>query len=214
MQSIEQTGKTEKEAVELALKELGVSRDKVEVEVLSGGQAGLFGLLKPKEVEVRVTIIEDKLSQAKEWLEKILGAMNRSAKVVRTSEEEREYLDIQGEESGIIIGKYGQCLEALETLVNAIVSKGGKVERRVSLDTQGYRKRREKALIERILRIAEQVKKTGEEVDLEAMTSYERRVVHLALHDNPEVTTISRGEGRERRVVISPREGGDTSQIS
>jgi len=114
------------------------------------------------------------------------------------------YIDIEGEDSGTIIGKRGQTLDAIQYLTSLVVNKGKDEYVRVVIDAEGYRDKREKTLEKLANRLADKAKKSGRSVRLEPMNPYERKVIHTALQERPEVTTKSEGEEPYRRVVIEP----------
>jgi len=150
---------------------------------------------------------------AKEVLESLLAAMGVAASVVlkdKPSVEDEEasgavVFDIRGDDLGILIGRRGQTLSSLQYVVRLIMAHQRKARVPVSIDVEGYRERRDKALQSLALRMAEEVKVKGEPFTLEPMPAYERRIIHLALAEHPDVTTQSIGVGEARRVVISPR---------
>ena len=105
----------------------------------------------------------------------------------------------------VVIGHRGETLDALQYLTSLLVNKGGKDYRRVTLDTEGYRAKREQTLINLANRMAAKVQRSGRRMVLEPMNPYERRILHATLQDNPHVTTHSEGEEPNRRVVIAPK---------
>lgn len=152
---------------------------------------------------------------AKNVLETLLNLMEVSATITPVSEplvgEENETvsgvtLDIKGEDLGILIGRRGQTLTCLQYLVRLMVGHRTKLWLPIVIDVEGYKRRRQEALQALALRIAEQVKTRKVPFALEPMPPFDRRIIHLALADNPDVTTQSNGEGEARKVVIIPRE--------
>ena len=215
MEDLEISAKTVEEAVQRALEELGVSRDEVEVIVLKRGKQGIFGL-GAEEARVRVrrlpSIPGDRNEvgkTAREVLERVLSLMNLKTEVELKLPLEGEVkpiaLDIKGEDLGILIGRRGQTLASLQHIVRLIIAHQQKAQVPISIDVEGYKLRRYKALRELALRLAQKVKLSQQPVTLEPMPANERRVIHLALADNPEVTTQSVGEEEVRKVVILPR---------
>jgi spoIIIJ-associated protein len=213
----EVSAKTIDEAIELALREMQLKREEVEVEVLDEGSAGLFGL-GAREARVRVkskqaVATEAEVSAiAKEILEKLLAAMGVRATVRAVTPKDEGLsgmapvaLDVSGEDLGILIGRRGETLSSLQHIVNLMVSRRIKSYAGVAVDVEGYKERRREALRSLALRVAERVKSTGRVVTLEPMPAAERRIVHLALRDDPEVTTQSFGDGESRKVAISPK---------
>ncbi|MBW1897827.1 MAG: protein jag [Deltaproteobacteria bacterium] len=212
MEDIEVSANSEEEAVALALDELGLSRDEVEVEVLKKGKTGLFGLGHDK-IKVRVTTLEgssekelDTAAMAKEVLENLLSMMGvfTTVKLKQEGSDETETisLDVEGEDLGILIGRRSETLAALRYLVNLVVSRKLKARTRVGVDVGGYRARRYQALQALAQRLAERVKSSGRSVTMESMPADERRIVHLELRDDPDVDTQSVGQDEQRKVSI------------
>jgi len=212
VKSIEISAKSEEEAVDLALAELGLSRSEVEVVVVKKGRGGLFGL-GSEEVRVRVTPLGllsskdvDVGGMAKEVLGNLLSLVEISASVnlgaKGSGDEAVISLDIEGEDLGILIGRRGETLSSLQYLVNLIVSRRLKSRVGVVVDVEGYRQRRYESLRLLARRLADQVRSTGRSLTLEPMTAGERRIIHLELRDDPYVTTQSIGEGEARKVAI------------
>ncbi len=125
--------------------------------------------------------------------------------VHKSDEEEMEsLLELIGDDSGLLIGRKGETLRALQFLTNVLVSNQTGAKARVSIDVEGYEDRRNQSLINLANRVAQRVTKTGRDIELEPMNPRERRVVHMALAENTSVETESSGSGFDRRVVISP----------
>lgn len=217
MESLEVSGKTVEEAIDLALEQLGLSIDEVEVTVLKKGKPGFLGL-GAEEATVRVTPLqsgqeEDEVAAlAKKTVEELLRLMKLEAKVEPTSplqatspEIKSIALEIKGQDLGILIGRRGETLTALQYIVRLIVARHQKTRVPVAIDVEGYKQRRYHVLRDLALRLAQKVKATGRSTTLEPMPADERRVIHLALSVNPDVTTQSIGEGEVRKVAILPR---------
>jgi spoIIIJ-associated protein len=222
MESIEISAKTEDEAIAIALAELGLSRSEVEVVVVKKGKAGIFGF-GSEEVRVKVTPLEQKLGEGEDVagmatavLQDVLSLMNVPASVVLDQSGAGEAgnipLDIKGEDLGILIGRRGETLSALQYVVNLIISRRLKTRVGVVVDVEGYRQRRYESLRLLAQRLAEQVKSTGRSVTLEPMPPNERRIIHLELKDSPNVTTQSIGEGEERKIAILLKSGSTGKQ--
>ena len=243
MPSIEQSARTVDEAVEVALKALGVSREEVEVEVLTKESRGLLGILGTTEARVRVTTVSADASpaasldvepdagpdvspgltdpgltdvsalaeRAVEVLTKMLGYMDISGEARVTSDDPGGVcIEIYNcPNAGLVIGKRGQTLASLQLLVAMMTNRSQPLEerRRIILDVEGYRGRREQTLQSMASSGADRAKRSGREVALTALDPRERRIVHLALADDPDVTTRSEGEDPNRCVVIIPRGG-------
>jgi spoIIIJ-associated protein len=228
MKEVKISAKTVEEAIELALEKLGVTREEVEVDVLSEGSRGVLGI-GTEEAKVRVRLIEpalpeeageplrsDAVSITQGVLEAILAKMGLTATVTYQAEavvQEGEraptpiVFDIEGDELGILIGRRGQTLACLQYIVRLIVGYQTKtLMLPIVIDINGYKQRRYQTLRELAQRMAEQVEASGKPFPLEPMPAYERRIIHLALAGHPRVTTQSTGLGEARKVVILLRE--------
>ncbi len=119
------------------------------------------------------------------------------------------FVNIEGDGTGILIGRRGQTLEALQYIVNRIAGRKVRVRKRIEVDTEHYRARRRGQIVAQARRAAEQLRETGEPVYMEPMSASERRVVHLTLKDHPDLYTESEGTLSERRVIVRPRVKND-----
>jgi spoIIIJ-associated protein len=211
MDPIEVEGKTVEEAIAKACDELQVPKEKLSIEVISNGSSGVFGLMGVKKAKILVQVIpddgENKGAKAKAVLENILRRIDVDAAVELKEEEERVILDIKGDGSGLLIGRRGQTLNALQYLINKIVSKDPLDKRQVIVDTESYRERREQSLIDLARRLSDKAKQKGAPVMTGPLDANDRRIVHLALKDDEGLSTKSKGEGVYRRVVITPKKG-------
>ena len=202
-------GKTEKEAIDNAVRALNINAEEFDVEIVETGKKSLF---KKSAVKIRVHI-EDDLEEeavpqsefeekAVEFLENLIEKMGFPGKAeVLFREENKLGLTIVSEYSGILIGKKGKNLDAIQLLLNVYT---GRLDNsvRVIVDAENYRNRHEENIIRQASRIAEQVKKTKRSKLLEPMNPFERRLVHTALNDDKDVETKSEGEGLYRQVRI------------
>lgn len=209
MEVVEEEGKTMDEAVDKALRKLNVSKENVKIEVIQETEnKRLFGLGTSKLVKVKVSLIhKDELTDiSTKILTTILELMNIKAQVIPTQTKETINLEIKTEDAAILIGKRGQTLNALQEIINLMVSKT-KVQpiKRIMLDTEDYRRRRNEVLINLAKKCAQDALTRKQEIELEPMLPQERYVIHSTLQNHPKVTTQSRGAGIERRVVILPK---------
>lgn len=141
-----------------------------------------------------------------DFLEEVLDAMGLDADVeFELSEEGTWRMEIVGDEAGSLIGRYGSTLNALQYLAGLVTQRRVGEHVRIQLDAEGYRDRREAALVEQARELAAEVAKAGQEAELDPLSAFERRIIHNALIDHPDVMTYSEGEEPERRVVIAPR---------
>jgi spoIIIJ-associated protein len=185
---------------------LGVSREQVEVKIISEGRPGVLGVIGGEEAEVEVILKEGLGEEARQALQNILDKMGFLAMAEVTREEDGQVvLEVRGEDMGRIIGKEGSMLRALEIIVSTMLFKLFSKPVSVIIDAGGYRKKRAGALERLADEVAEEVWRTGEEKALPPMSSSDRRIIHLHLSNNPKVMTFSRGEGKERRLVIAPK---------
>ena len=200
---IEKYGKTEQEAIESALKELGATRDEVEIEILEESSRGLFGLIGGKQARVKVTKKYNYGEEAKNFITKIFDKMNVQVDIEVEEDDDNVRIDLRGENMGLLIGHRGETLDSLQYLTSLVVNKGKENYKRILLDTENYRQKRKKALERLAKRLAQKVKRTGRRVVLEPMNPYERRILHSTLQDHPHVVTYSEGEEPYRKVVIT-----------
>lgn len=217
-EALEMTGKTVDEAIDNGLAELGLERHEVAVEVLKEGRAGLFGIGgEPALVRLSPASIESPEGEdtafAQETLETLLRLMQIEATVtVRAPETAgdgvglmKAVLDVHGDDLGVLIGRRGSTMAALQYLVNLTVSRRFRNNAPFAVDIEGYRQQREKSLRELAFNMAERVRETGRPVTLEPMPANERRIVHITLAKDPTVSTSSVGDGDARKVAIRVR---------
>ncbi len=235
MDWIEGEGKTMAEAEEDALAKLGVSADQAEFEVVekSGGLSGILGRAHFR-VRARVAeeaasdvadeasetaVIEEAMPEAagelphgdvaeagREVLQRMVTLMGVEG-TVRIGEctDEEVALDVEGEDLGILIGRHGATLDAIQLVVAIAANRHVEDGARVIVDAEGYRERHREMIEARALQHAEEAKTTGREVVIPDLKGYERRYMHVVLKDNPDVETYSEGDGDDRVLVISPR---------
>ena len=217
------SARTVDEAIELGLKELDADRDEAEVEILSRGKAGFLGI-GAEVARVRVTRISagrnaagmpatgegetTAAGVATAAVGRILEAagvnVTRTLRAANDPESGGPIIDLAGEDSGLLIGRRGQTLQALQFLVNLIVRKQFEGVR-VMLDVENYRQRREFQLRDMATKVAVRVTQTNRSITLEPMPPADRRIIHTSLTDNPDVSTESTGEGEGRKVTIMPK---------
>lgn len=163
---------------------------------------------------VQVSKTEDSTDEsiaikAKKILEGILLRMNLDCPVTIEETPDMIILDIKGDGSGLLIGKRGQNLDAIQYIVNKAISKYADNRKMIVVDTEAYRKRREDSLLALAARLAEKVKKSKKALTVGHMNAHDRRIIHLALQNDESLTTKSRGEGEFRKIVIMPvKKGG------
>lgn len=201
MRKVEGSGKTQEIAVQNALDELGLTVDRVDIKVVQEGKR-----TKPFIVEVSEKPTEaDRITQ---FLQTVLEKMGFSCETESTKTEDVLTVNISGEDASLAIGYRGEVLDALQYLCNLIVGSKSEIKR-VTLDSEGYREKREKTLQRLARNLEQKVKRTGKATKLEPMNPYERRIIHTSLQGSKYVTTESEGQGSGRHVVISPLQQND-----
>lgn len=198
------TGRTVEEAVSAGLEELGLTAQDVDVEVLDEGKKRLIG---SKPAQVRLTVKEKKTDgeRAVVFLEGLLPLLGTEAVVKLTSEDEKIVIELTAASAKSIIGRRGEIIDAVQTLAGAVANTGRKEYKRVVVDCENYREDREETLKRVANKLAAKAVRLGKRVRLEPMNPYERRIIHAALVDNPDVTTKSEGKEPQRFVVIIPK---------
>jgi spoIIIJ-associated protein len=203
---LEMSGKTVQDAINSALEELGVERDAVDVEIIEEGAKGLFGI-GSKSAKVRVTVIETQPEDGVDFLKSVFEKMNVDVDIEKVEDEDSIQLKVTGKDSGIIIGRRGETLDALQYLTSLVVNKKNENYKRVTIDIENYRQKREETLVKLAERLADRVVKYRRNVSLEPMNPYERRIIHSTLQNNKYVETYSVGEDPNRKVVITLKQG-------
>src|ERR671922_1544225 len=196
--TVETTGKTVDDAIDKALEELEEAKENVEVEVLDESA---------DEARVRVTLRETYAIKARQVVAELLYKMGITAQVFIKKAEDPVMIDVAGDNLGLLIGWRGETLRAFQTVVNLILNEGRSDRRRLVVDVEHYRNRREETVKEMALRLADRVRRTGERVVMDPMQSYERRIVHITLEKEPGIRTESHGEEPNRRGGDMPPRG-------
>ncbi len=222
-------GKTTNEAIEKGLKELKTTKNKVEIRVLDQEKRSFFDILAPRVVKVELTLKDDlesnvkenefvekihpKVEISQEQLEKVKGNINiflndflakidDSHSYTIDTEDSNILVNIEGMESGVLIGYRGETLNAMQTLLTSIANKNNDNRVKVYLNIDNYKVKREKALEELAVKISKTVLKNNKSITLEPMNAYERKIIHRKLQDNKNIRTHSIGEEPNRRIVI------------
>jgi spoIIIJ-associated protein len=238
MNFLEFEGKDPEDAISQAAAHFNVPQEELEIEIVSLGSSGLFGLLGGKKAKIRAAIKSEIVAKtveksvqkfaekpegeiareiaeepegeidlaplAQEILTQMLQKMGETCTIQGSQEINQVNLVIEGEDAGLLIGKQGQTLEALQYLVTKILSKQTKRKPRVVIDIESYRERHKQSLIELALKHGEKAKRLGKPVTLNPMNAHDRRIVHLALQLDKDIKTKSRGEGLYKKVIIYP----------
>lgn len=209
MNEIETTARTVEEAVEIALRELDVTRNEVEINVVSKGKTGILGIIGNETARVRVKIIDsptEVMEVATEVLNQLILKLGVDVTIsIRHVDQEEiggPVFDIEGDDSGLLIGRKGETLRSLQFLVKSMVSNRIGTRINLIIDVEGYMERRYSSLTNLAHRVAQRVLRSKRSVILEPMPSNERRIIHLALSEHSRITTESTDTGKNRRVEI------------
>ena len=204
MKSIEKTARTIEEAVAEALTDLEAIEENVDITVLDSGSKGLLGFgSKPARVLVKIKAGPEDI--VKDFLSEVSSAMGLSIQTETSLKDKHVYVNMIGENMGVLIGKRGQTLDSLQYLTNLVVNRCGVPEFSVVLDTENYRKRRRETLEALAISLAKKVKSSKKDVVLEPMSRYERHIIHSTLQHDRYVKTHSVGNEPYRNVVIAPK---------
>ena len=232
MNKIVTSGKTVEEAVRQGLAMLGTTEDQVAVNVLEQPSKGFLGLIGVKGAKVELTLLskppavppkggrsedrnlesqkdlssntdQDPYQEAASFIKDVGENMGLQVDVEIAQKKDATVLNISGNDLGMIIGRRGQTLDALQYLANIIANRYSDSYIRIILDAENFRERRKKTLEDLAVRLAGRVVRTRKEVALEPMPPQERKVIHSKLQDHPEVKTFRKGEEPNRRVVIA-----------
>ena len=231
MKYVEFTGKTVEEAVEKGLKELGLTAEEADIRVLEEGKKKLFGAVKARveiaskkedlnEAEEVVETKENATNEAKEtpvatedatdgertvvFLEGLFSLLNITACTELVSEGEKIEINVTAANTTAIIGKHGGMLDAIQTLAGAVANTGRDDYKRVVVDCEDYREKREATLNKLAENLAQKAIRLGKKIKLEPMNPYERRIIHAALSEREGISTASEGKEPNRYIVIIP----------
>jgi spoIIIJ-associated protein len=202
---IETEGDTVEEAIEHALTELEATREQVTIDIVNEPTKGILNF-GAKPAKIRATLKQDVSSAPETILKEVLSRMGIDAEVESSYIDGSTHLNIVTDSPALLIGKHGQTLDAIERLLNCIVNKASLVKRRVFVNTEGYRERREERLMEMAHQVAEKVRYTDRDVVLAPMSARDRRIIHVALKEDEVVSTYSQGEGEMRRIVVTTQQ--------
>jgi len=232
MEDREFEGKTTEEAIKNASRELNIPEEDLDIDIIEPGSAGIFGLVGGKKARIKVhmkeaeteerseaeevvdyeetkaaveAIAPDEVAFAQKTLSRILELIPLEATVSAEHGNGKIILLIEGDRSGLLIGRKGKTLDALQFIVNKIVNKA--LDRKISVvvDSENYRKRREEILTQMALRMGDKAKRIKKPVTTSPLNPHERRIIHLALKEDDRLDTKSRGDGLMKRVVIIPK---------
>jgi len=207
------TAATVEEAVQLALTQLGAPRERADIVVIDEGKKGWFGLFGGRPAVVKAVLKIDPVEETVRFLQQVIVQMGAEGAIIETVRRGKQVtLHVQGGPVGLLIGKHGQTLNALQFLVQLVANRHADEYMSIVVDVENYRERREQALVELAHKLAARVVKTGKEVKLEPMPAHERKIIHAALAGHKHVSTYSIGADPHRSIVISPAIGKKPSR--
>jgi spoIIIJ-associated protein len=220
MDSIEIEAKTVDEAISIACEQLKTPQKNLTIEVLQDAPSKIFAFMSNRKAKIRATLISgaqerrsnkpginaDIEARLKETLETIVKYINASATVTVQRDESGIVFNIMGDGSGLFIGKQGQTLDALQFILNKIKARYADDALPVTVDSEAYRARRTESLVSLARQLGDKAKKRKGPVTTNLLNPAERRIIHLALEKDAELTTWSKGEGVLKKVIIAPKQ--------
>jgi len=202
--SIEVSGRTEDEAIETALEQLGLARDDVSVEIVERAKTGFLGLKStPAIIKVVYEAKEDRAQQVEDFLTGLFERMGVESEMKVTEGDGSINIILTGKDPGAIIGRRGETLDAIQHLTNYVINRGNSNRIRINLDAENYRQRRNETLESLAARTAGKVAKYRRNMTLDPMNAYERHVIHTALQNYDNISTYSVGAEPNRRIVVA-----------
>lgn len=204
VQTVEKRGKSVDEAIKCALDELGCEIDDVSVEILEEASKGLLGLIGNKPAIVRVSLRQKPEEETRKVVESILQKMKINYQIDKVEWQDGTVrINVTGKDMGLLIGRKGETLNALQFITGLIMNRRSEERIRVVIDVEDYRRKKEENLESLALRLSEKVKQTRKNVVMRPMSSQERRIVHTILQEDAQIVTYSMGDEPNRKVVIS-----------
>lgn len=205
MKEITATGQTVDEAIESALKQLHITKDQASISIVDEGKKGILGIFGSRPAIVKVKVNIDPIEEAKAFLKTVCANMDIPIEIESTIEGNNVRFNLNSEKTGLLIGKRGQTLNALQSLTQLVLNRYTDKFMILVLDIENYRKRREESLTQLANRLASKAIREQREIKLEPMPSFERKIIHSALAENEKVKTFSIGTEPNRRLVIQPK---------
>ncbi|MGL4330928.1 MAG: RNA-binding cell elongation regulator Jag/EloR [Clostridium sp.] len=203
MKIVETTGKTVGEALQKALNQLNLTEDKVQVEVIQEPSKGFLNIIGNKPAKIKVTKKANYIEDGRVFLRDVLDSMGIEAEIDLKEEKDVLHINITGPKMGLIIGYRGETLDSLQYLISLVVNKNHDMPyKKIVLDTENYRAKREETLKRVAQKTAYKVRKSGRPFKLEPMNPYERRVIHSVLQENELINTYSEGDEPYRRIIV------------
>jgi spoIIIJ-associated protein len=193
------------EAIKKGLDDLGIDRSQAEINIIEQGNKGFLGLIGKKQAEIEIIMEDDPIKKGMNFIKEVFNKTNIDVEVdvvqAETNEEQVVY-DIHSPDLGIVIGRRGETLDALQYLTSLVVNKDTEEYYRIILDAEGYRDRRKKTLERLARKLAQKAVNKERKVVLEPMPPHERRIIHITLKQDSRVRSYSEGEEPFRKVMI------------
>ena len=205
MRVITASGETVESAIDSALQQLNIPRDHAEIEVIDEGKKGFLGLFGSVRAVVKVREKVDNIEQTRQFLHEVATNMGIDVEIDVEQVDQHVTFNLTGEKIALLIGRRGKTLNALQYLTQLVLNKETEQFYSVTVDAEGYRKRREKTLIDLAKKMAQKATRVKRKVSLEPMPAYERKIIHTALQDETSVSTYSNGKEPHRHIVIKPK---------
>ncbi len=229
---IEFEGKNIEQAVKKACGKLKIDKEKIRYKVISHGSTGIFGLAGRKKAKIKVSVPEGKkpekkidnkkddrvhyankenelrennVQTGKDVLQKIIDSITEDAKITIDERPNKTTFNVVGGNSALLIGKRGKTLEAIQIIVEKVINKKNEKRSRTLVDIEGYMEKRNSYLKSLAKRLADKCKRFGKPMSLEEMNAHDRRIIHITLKSDKEVSTRSKGDGVLRKIVILPK---------
>ncbi|PLR94031.1 RNA-binding cell elongation regulator Jag/EloR [Bacillus sp. T33-2] len=204
MKQVTATGQTVEEAVKSALAQLQTTKDRTEIQIIDQGKKGIFGIFGSRPAVIKASVKPDAIEEAVNYVKAVGENIGAPVEVEVIKDGKNVQFILTGDKIALLIGKRGQTLNSLQYLTQLVINRYSEQYLTVLLDAEDYRKRRNETLIQLAERLAQKAVKSGQNVALEPMPSYERKVIHTALMDNKKIKTFSDGSEPHRHIVISP----------
>ncbi|MCM3179429.1 RNA-binding cell elongation regulator Jag/EloR [Cytobacillus horneckiae] len=204
MKEITATGQTVREAVDSALAQLKTTEERTEITIVDEGKRGILGIFGSRPAVIKAVIKINPIEEAEKFLLQVSDKMGAPVEIETVKDGKNVQFILSGEKIALLIGKRGQTLNSLQYLTQLVINRYSDQYINVMLDAENYRQRRVDTLIQLAERLADQAIRTGKNVALEPMPSYERKIIHTALVNNRKIETFSDGNDPHRHIVISP----------
>ncbi|MEC1157754.1 RNA-binding cell elongation regulator Jag/EloR [Cytobacillus horneckiae] len=204
MKEITATGQTVREAVDSALAQLKTTEERTEITIVDEGKRGILGIFGSRPAVIKAVIKINPIEEAEKFLLQVSDKMGAPVEIETVKDGKNVQFILSGEKIALLIGKRGQTLNSLQYLTQLVINRYSDQYINVMLDAENYRQRRVDTLFQLAERLADQAIRTGKNVALEPMPSYERKIIHTALVNNRKIETFSDGNDPHRHIVISP----------